>query len=91
MFKINHGHGLTGEELKEILENMSDEDLQKKIFFAYDYGDHWHTQVAAPVITCEMSKTTFSEYHGMQSVINDDDEDDELSTIKNADEVILIS
>lgn len=64
------------EQLTELKE--SDPTLGDcEVHFQYNYGDHWRTQVAPVVETCEVGKTVHSPYHGMPKVaiLEDESED----------------
>lgn len=46
------------------------------VYFEYDYGDHWHTRVAAEIQMVEEGSVSFSDYHSMNKVSDEDAEDD---------------
>ena len=63
-------------ELREMLQEMEDEGhADKEVLFAYNYGDHWRTEVAAMVDTCEEGTVKYSSYHSMDKVVDSDDEE----------------
>lgn len=45
------------------------------VYFQYDYGDHWHTPVAAEVQLVEQGEVVFSEYHCMNKVLEEGAQD----------------
>ena len=64
-----------------------------EVHFAYNYGDHWRTQVAPTVDTVEMGKVKFSDYHRMPKVVEEDydDEDHDYSTGEPEGQVVILS
>jgi len=71
-------------ELIELLQDM-DEDLE--VHFSYNYGDHWRTEVAPVVDTVEVANVTYSDYHEMHRLV-DDNEDDECEDENEDDDGI---
>ena len=53
------------EQLQD-LEDMGHGDLD--VVFAYHYGDHWNTQVAADVDEATAGVVSYSDYHQMNRV-----------------------
>ncbi len=68
---------MTVQDLKDILEGMEPET---EIHIGYDYGDYWHTQVAPKARNVEEQYITYSDYHRMDK-ITDDDENGKLVLI----------
>lgn len=58
---------MTVGELKRLLEGYDDEKL---VFFAYNYADHWCTQVAANIFSATGEAVCYSDYHQMCRVID---------------------
>lgn len=63
-------HGLT---VAELIEALQDLDQEAKVVFAYNYGDHWRTQVAGVVEQVEAGAVAYSDYHSMPKVVEGDD------------------
>lgn len=61
---------LTVGELKEELELYPDD---MKVYFSYNYGDHWRTEVAAEIVSVEKGEVEYSDYHSMMKVRDDVD------------------
>ena len=59
-------------ELKNLLSDFPD-DLP--VFFGYDYGDHWHSQVAGEIIEAEQKNVIYSDYHRMAKVADEEYDD----------------
>ncbi len=63
-------------ELREMLQAMEAEGhADKDVLFTYNYGDHWRTQVAVKVDSCEEGTVEYSSYHQMDKVVEDDGDD----------------
>ena len=76
--------GLTVAQLIEQLQSMPQE---AQVVYAYNYGDHWRTQVAECVQTVEEKEVQWSAYHSMPKLVDldDDHHDDD----KSVDVVVL--
>lgn len=82
-------HGMTVEELRDQLNLLiEDGDGDKKIMFSYNYGDHWHTQVAQGVGSVDASYVKFSDYHRMYKV--DEECDNEETAKENGSELVML-
>ena len=63
-------------ELREMLEGMEAEGhADKEVLFAYNYGDHWRTEVAATIDNCDVGTVEYSSYHQMDKVVDEDGDD----------------
>jgi hypothetical protein len=65
---------MTVNELKEYLEQF---DGEMEVKFSYTSSDYWRTQVAADISDVEEGYVTYSEYHRMNKVSEDQDDDTE--------------
>lgn len=78
-------------ELREMLQEMEEVGQgSADVLFAYNYGDYWRTQVAAPIVRCEEGSVVHSEYHNMDKTV-DADEDDSLPAYRAVRRVVLLS
>lgn len=60
-------------ELADLLEELKAQGHgEKSVMFGYDYGDHWHTSVAATLSTSELVFVKYSNYHSMHKVLDED-------------------
>ena len=57
------------ELVKLLNENFDDED---EVFFTYNYGDHWNSQVVQRVKYVGSCNISWSEYHRMHKLIDSD-------------------
>lgn len=63
-------------QLRELLQEFEESGQgDTEVVFAYNYGDHWRTEVAATINTADESTITYSEYHRMDKVVSNDDEE----------------
>jgi hypothetical protein len=65
---------MTVNELKEYLEQF-DGDMEVK--FSYNFGDYWKTQVAKDISDVEEGYVKYSDYHRMDQIDEDEEEDSE--------------
>ena len=61
--------------VKQLIEKLQEFDPSKEVVFAYNYGDHWRTQVAGEIDLIEERDVVHSNYHSMDKVIDEDDHD----------------
>lgn len=85
---------MTVSELIEELQYLErDGKGELEVKFAYNYGDHWRTQVAEDVKEVTEQLVTYSDYHSMDKVINldyMDDEDEEIARANPANRAVII-
>lgn len=78
----------------ELQDLMNDHGENIPVMFAYNFGDHWGTQVAQQIRTVDIDNVEYSDYHNMCKISKDElDEEEETEepgseTIKK---VIIIS
>jgi hypothetical protein len=65
---------MTVNELKEYLEQF---DGEMEVKFSYTSSDYWRTQVAQDISDVEEGYVTYSDYHRMNKVSEDQDDDTE--------------
>ena len=63
---------LTVADLIAELENL---DPTLPVHFAYNYGDHWQTEVAPAITTVDITYTKYSDYHSMPRTVEDPNEE----------------
>jgi hypothetical protein len=61
-------------KVKDLIEQLGYMDAEADVHFSYNYGDHWRTQVAPKVGSIEEGVVTFSDYHRMDKIEEDEDE-----------------
>lgn len=65
---------MTVKDLRQALEGLDDEC---EVRFAYNYGDHGKTLVAASLEYLDDGRVKWSDYHNMDVVVADEDWDDD--------------
>lgn len=63
---------LTVGDLKNMLSDY-DDDLP--VYFQYNYGDYWRTQVAGEINDIYESQVEYSGYHRMETVVDEPSDD----------------
>jgi hypothetical protein len=76
--------------VEELIAELQGCDPQAKVHFAYNYGDHWRTEVAPTVDVVEMGMVKYSDYHRMPKVVQYDAEDDEDYNTDDAEGQVVI-
>ena len=75
--------GMTVSDLIAALQGFDDDAI---VMFCYDYGDHWHTNVANAINEVEEATVTYSEYHRMHKVVDLDGMVDDCCAEADGDE-----
>lgn len=60
-------------KVKDLIEQLGYMDLEADVHFAYNYGDHWRTEVAPKVGSVEEGVVEYSDYHRMDKMVDDED------------------
>ena len=70
--------------VQDLIEQLGYMDPNAEVHFAYNYGDHWRTQVAPTVDSVEEGVVEYSSYHSMDKVVEDEDDsyDEDTGEIK---------
>jgi|LauGreDrversion4_2_1035121.scaffolds.fasta_scaffold337906_2 hypothetical protein len=58
--------------VQELIEQLGYMDKDAEVHFAYNYGDHWRTEVAPRVGRVDEGKVVYSEYHRMDKMLEDE-------------------
>lgn len=74
--------------VSELIELLQAENPNAEVHFAYNYGDHWNTEVAPEVTDVSTGKVEHSEYHSMPKTLDEDSIEEEGDDV-NPDVVIL--
>jgi hypothetical protein len=62
-------------KVADLIEELKYMDQEADVHFAYNYGDHWRTEVAPKVSRVDTGAVVYSEYHRMDRMANDNDTD----------------
>jgi len=58
-------------KVAQLIEQLQYMDKDAEVHFAYNYGDHWRTQVAPSVASVEEGVVEFSDYHRMDKMVEE--------------------
>ena len=58
-------------QVKELIEMLQDMNQDADVHFAYNYGDHWRTEVAPKLSRVDEGAVVYSEYHRMDRMLED--------------------
>jgi hypothetical protein len=67
--------------VKDLIEELKNFDENTEVHLSYNYGDHWHTQVAPVIKYVNEEKVKYSSYHSMDKVVDDEDESEEVKSV----------
>ena len=54
--------------VRDLIELLEGYDLDMEVHFAYNYGDHWRTEVAPNVSNVREGVVEYSDYHRMDKI-----------------------
>jgi hypothetical protein len=57
--------------VKELIEQLQDMNPEAEVHFAYNYGDHWRTEVAPKIDRVDEGVVEYSEYHRMDKMVGE--------------------
>jgi hypothetical protein len=60
-------------KVSQLIEQLGFMDQDAEVHYAYNYGDHWRTEVAPAVGRVDEGIVEFSDYHRMDKIVNDED------------------
>jgi len=60
-------------KVSELIEQLQCMNPDAEVHYAYNYGDHWRTEVAPRVDRVHQGVVEFSDYHRMDKLVEDDD------------------
>ena len=78
-------------KVQDLIEELSNHDPNAEVHFSYNYGDHWRTIVAPAVTEVEDGKVTYSDYHQMDALVSDNEEDDNIESDDTDRLVVVLS
>ena len=62
-------------KVSELIEQLGYLDQDAEVHYAYNYGDHWRTEVAPKVDRVDEGSVVYSDYHRMDKMVENDDSD----------------
>jgi len=61
-------------KVADLILELQDMNPEADVHFAYNYGDHWRTEVAPKATRVYTGKVQYSEYHRMDKIAEDDED-----------------
>ena len=58
--------------VQELMEQLGYMNPEAEVHFAYNYGDHWRTEVAPKVGRVDEGAVVYSDYHRMDKILDAD-------------------
>ena len=58
--------------VQELMEQLGKMNPEAEVHFAYNYGDHWRTEVAPKVGRVDEGAVVYSDYHRMDKILDAD-------------------
>jgi hypothetical protein len=58
-------------KVKDLIEALKAMSPEAEVHFSYSYGDYWHTEVAPQVGRVEEGAVEYSDYHRMDKIVED--------------------
>jgi hypothetical protein len=74
-------------KVSELIEQLGYMDQEAEVHFAYNYGDHWRTEVAPKVGSVDEGVVEYSDYHRMDRIAKED-YDDEVEFDDDGNEIV---
>lgn len=74
----------------ELIEQLQDFDAKLPVVFAYNYGDHWNTEVAEVVREADEGSIVWSDYHRQPKTVDESDDDDESLAERETVKAVVI-
>ena len=77
-------------KVAELIEHLKYLDQEADVHFAYNYGDHWRTQVAPRVSQVNDGVVKFSEYHRMDKLMDEHEMHENEGDFEGTRRVVVI-
>ena len=74
-------------KVSQLIEQLQGMDPEAEVHFAYNYGDHWRTEVAPKVCRVDEGVVEYSDYHRMDRIAKED-YDDEVEFDDDGNEIV---
>ncbi len=63
--------------VKQLREQLENEEANTEVYFAHPSRDFWRTELASPVVKMEVEPVVYSDYHSQYATCNNDDDQPE--------------
>ena len=77
-------------KVSQLIEQLGYMDKDAEVHFSYNYGDHWHTEVAPNVSHVDEGLVKYSEYHRMDKLMDENEMYEEEGDFEGTRRVVVI-
>ena len=77
--------------VRDLIELLEGYEADMEVHIAYGYGDHWRTQVAPKAADVREAVVTYSEYHRMDKIADEDYDDEDEATVDSQRRVVVLA
>jgi len=77
--------------VKDLIEQLGYMNPEAEVHFAYNYGDHWRTEVAPKIDRVDEGVVEYSEYHRMDKIASEDYDDEDEDTVASQRRVVVLA
>lgn len=77
-------------KVSQLIEQLQYMDKDAEVHFAYNYGDHWRTEVAPTVDRVDEGVVKYSEYHRMDKLMDESDMYEEEGDFEGTRRVVVL-
>ena len=77
--------------VQELINLLQWQDPDAEVHFAYNYGDHWRTEVAPNVSNVREGVVEYSDYHRMDKIADEDYDDEDEATVDSQRRVVVLA
>ena len=77
-------------KVSQLIEQLGYMDKDAEVHFSYNYGDHWHTEVAPNVSQVDEGLVKYSEYHRMDKLMDENEMYEEEGDFEGTRRVVVI-
>jgi hypothetical protein len=77
-------------KVQDLIEELSNHDPNAEVHFSYNYGDHWRTIVAPAVTSVRQATVAYSDYHQMDALATDTEDDDNGIEPSDTDRLVVV-
>ena len=75
----------------QLIEQLQFMPKDAEVHFAYNYGDHWRTEVAPTVDRVDEGLVKFSDYHRMDKTVDEDEAYEEEGDLEGTRRVVILT
>ena len=77
-------------QVKDLIEKLQFMNPDAEVHFSYNYGDHWHTEVAPTVSSVDEGVVKYSAYHNMDKLMDENEMYEEEGDFEGTRRAVVI-